>query len=121
MVNTIHIKIEYSEALEAKKEILSSEMNLLRIVKIIKRYNSLRSEELRLKTRLKRKIIESLMQIRKLQRELPALEIPESIRRIERQNENDILYQAAKKDKHENDLEFELKEIQNKLNSLQRR
>jgi len=115
MTNTIHIRLEYEEALEAKRDILSSEMELIRIVKIMKRYELLRNEELRAKIKLKRKALEFNMDIRKLQRALPEMQIPESIKRIERENI------PVKKERYERDLELELREIQDKLNSLQTR
>ena len=37
--NLIHVKLEYGEALQARRDILLSEINLLRIVSIIKKYH----------------------------------------------------------------------------------
>lgn len=115
MNNTIHIKLEYDEAVEAKKEILSSEIELIRIMKIIRKYNDLRHEELRLKMRLKRKSTELLREIRRIQGSLPELEIPESVKKIERK------YPPLKKENKEFNLEAELRGIQEKLNSLQKK
>jgi hypothetical protein len=119
MTNLVHIKIEYQEALETKKDMLSSEIELIRIMRIMKRYDSLRNNELKLKIKLRRKAVETLTEIRKLQKSFPGLEIPESIKRIEK--EHRIYSPTVKKEKHETDLEYELSEIQNKLNSLQNR
>jgi len=116
MTNIIHIKLEYEEALEAKREILSSEIGLIKIVKIMKRYELLRNEELRLKTKLKRKSAEFNIEMRKLQRDLPEMQMPESIKRLEKEHNVPV-----KREKQERDLEFELHEIQDKLNSLQKR
>ena len=41
-----YIKIDYGEAVSAKKEILSSEINLLNIAKHIENYKQLRKKEL---------------------------------------------------------------------------
>ena len=46
--NLIHVKLEYGEALQSKKDVLSSEMNLLRIAGIIKKYRIFSSRRSRL-------------------------------------------------------------------------
>ncbi|MBS3076092.1 hypothetical protein J4429_06595 [Candidatus Pacearchaeota archaeon] len=48
-----YIKIDYGEAVSAKKEILSSEINLLNIAKHIENYKQLRKKELLNKLKLK--------------------------------------------------------------------
>ncbi|GAI84149.1 unnamed protein product, partial [marine sediment metagenome] len=50
--NLIHVKLEYDEALQSKKDILSSEISLLRIAKAIKKHRLLRSDELKTKAKL---------------------------------------------------------------------
>ena len=47
--NLIYLKFNYEEAVMAKKDILSFEMDLLRILKKVKNYHNIRSEELRFK------------------------------------------------------------------------
>ena len=48
--NAIHIRLNYMEALEAKRSILSSELNSLNIAKRIARYRDARMDELGLKS-----------------------------------------------------------------------
>ncbi|MFH1358454.1 MAG: hypothetical protein ABIH37_01035 [archaeon] len=48
-----HVKIEYEEALSAKKEILSSQIDLLNIQKKMRDYKALRKKEFSLKNKLK--------------------------------------------------------------------
>ena len=43
--NLIHVKFEYDEAIQGKKDILSSEIGLLQIAKAIKNHRTLRAEE----------------------------------------------------------------------------
>jgi len=117
----VHVRLEYEEALNAKKDILSSELELIRIIKIMKRYSSLRNEEVRLKMRLRRKSSECLTEIRRIQKALPTLEIPQSVKRIEREVYHLTKTPKVTKEKKETNLEYELREIQNKLNSLQKR
>ncbi len=48
-----YVRIGYQEAVELKKQVLTSEMSLLGIVKNIRIYRSLRKKELQLKQELK--------------------------------------------------------------------
>ena len=113
--NLIHVKIEYEEALQSKKNVLSSEMDLLKIAKIMKEYRFLRLKELKLKSRLHTKIKGMITNIRKLQATLPKLEIPEILK------EDKSFKKADKIKKTQNDeLEYQLQEIQDKLKSLAR-
>ena len=50
--NVIHIKFEYLEAIEAKKDILQTEISLLKIAKKINAYQELRKQELKTKIKL---------------------------------------------------------------------
>jgi len=118
--NLIHIKIGYEDALKAKKNILSSEMNLIRISKKVKAYRSLRIEELKFKLKLIKKIKEAKTNIGKLKRTLPKLEIPEILKEKEEESiEIEKLKSKIKKSSHDKNLEIELQEIQDKLRSLQ--
>ena len=110
--NLIHVKFEYEEALQSKKEVLSSEMTLLKIAKIIKEYRFLRLEELKLKLKLHRRMKETITNMRKLQTILPTLEIlkkDEDIKKVDK----------IKKTQYDG-LEYQLQEIQDKLKSLSR-
>lgn len=52
-METRHIKLNYEEALNAKKQLLSSEINLIHANKNLSRYKSLRRREFTLKNKLK--------------------------------------------------------------------
>lgn len=52
-METRYIKLNYEEALSAKKELLSSEINVLQITKKLKEYRKLRKRESVLKGNLK--------------------------------------------------------------------
>jgi hypothetical protein len=109
--NLIHIKLDYSEALEAKKDILYSQKSLIDIAKIMKQYHSLRNEELKTKLKIHRKIKEIITNINKLEKTLPAMEIQKPKTKAER-----IKSKAKPK---EDDLEAQLREIQNRLRALE--
>jgi len=115
--NLIHIKFEYEEALQSKKDILLSEMNLLKISKTIKNYSSLRLEELDLKLKLFKKIKEINADLGKLQISLPRLKIPEILKK-EEDDEEISKVKEIKERPPEGDIEYELQEIQDKLRSI---
>jgi len=56
--NPVYLKLGYYESLGAKRDILSSQASLLNVIKIMRRYNSLREEELRIKANLHKQIKE---------------------------------------------------------------
>lgn len=116
--NLIHIKLEYEEAFQSKKDILSSEMNLLRIAKMIKKYRFLRQEELEIKLKLHRKIKEIITNIKKMQTTLPKLKIPEILKKDKEIEEPDKI--PIREPEYDESLESQLQEIQDKLNSLQK-
>ena len=53
MGETRHIRLDYEEALNAKKQLLSTELNILHTIKRIKEYKKLRKKELTTKNKLK--------------------------------------------------------------------
>ena len=119
--NLIHLKLEYREALQLKRDMLSAEMNLLKTAKTIRSYGYFRLEELELKLMLYKKIREVKINIGKLQRILPKLKVPEILRREKETETSGIHKLETKKRTYRSDnLESQLQEIQNRLNELQR-
>ncbi|MFH1503437.1 MAG: hypothetical protein ABIE36_02160 [Candidatus Diapherotrites archaeon] len=53
--NLLHVKLEYEEGVQSKKDILSSERDLIKLIKIMRRYHLLRKEELNNKLRIYKK------------------------------------------------------------------
>ncbi|MBR9701919.1 hypothetical protein GOV13_03275 [Candidatus Pacearchaeota archaeon] len=120
--STIHIKLEYDEALQSKKDVLSSQMNLLRITKKIRRYNALRKEEMNLKLKLSKTITGTKTSLGKLQKALPVLTIPEILKKHHGDVETIKVEKKIKKVKekgYDAGVEGQLEEIQDKLNALQ--
>ena len=120
--NIIHVKLEHDEALESKRAILSSQMNLLRIAKTIKQYNTLRKEELDLKVKLLKNITDAKTGLWKLQKTLPKLKIPEILKK--HHGDVEIVKPVKKvvsiKEKRYGDnVEGQLQEIQDRLSALQ--
>ncbi len=119
--NLIHIKFEYWDALKTKKDILSSEMSLLKIMKSIKKYRSLRSEELNSKLELHKKLKEMIINIKKLQKILPEVEMPKILKKDKEDEKIEDIEKKVKITKeYDEDLESQLQEIQEKLRNLSR-
>ena len=116
--NLIHIKLEQGEAIQKKREILSSEIELLKTISAIRRYQLLRSQELDLKLSLYKKIKIVLANIRKLEKSLPQMKIPAILRHHEEKEAPIIKAPVKEKKIHTNDIEAQLKEIQDKLKEL---
>ena len=112
--NLIHIGLNREELVNSKRDILSTEANLIRILQIIKKYRTLRINELKLKTRLLKKLKETKTELKKLEEILPKPKIPKILQRIENKKEEFKI--SSKKD----NLESQLEEIQKKLRELEK-
>jgi len=116
--NLIHVKFEDSEAILAKRDILSSQMILLRIAKAIRGYNFYRAKELELKLLLYKKIKELQTNIGQLQKNLPKPKTPDILKKVEEEEKE---FKKSKVKTYDRSLEEQLQEIENKLNQLQDR
>jgi hypothetical protein len=117
--NFVHVKVDYNEALESKKSLLSLEMDLLRIIKSIRAYKQIRSKELKEKVKLSKKIKESLADLRKIHRIFPKIKIPQT--QVNKKVEKESPEEKKKRkraEKYDITIEQELQEIQKKLSSL---
>src|SRR3989344_6635398 len=135
--NLIHVKLEYEEARQSKRDILLTEASLLKIARIIKTYKELRVRELELKGELKERFEELRANIRATRAYLPILKMPKLLEDIERKHEEKMerleetaeikkqkekklpIIQPKKVEKQKEDpLEAQLREIQEKLGQL---
>jgi hypothetical protein len=109
--NPVYLKLENFEARKSKKGILSTEMLLLNIIKTIKNYKQLREEEFILRMQMYKLIKETNLEIRKTRSSFPFIKLPE------KQKIEELKYKERKKieRKEDMDLEFQLKEIQERL------
>lgn len=114
--NPVYVQLGYEESLEAKKEILSSELLLLNSVKTIKNYASLRNEELKIKSKIRKAIKELGVKTKETQIAFPFLKIPK--RAVSFSSDEKV---TIKTEKVNDNLEFQLKEIQERLKSIERR
>jgi hypothetical protein len=109
--NPIYLRLEGFEARKSKKGILSTEMSLLNIIKAIKNYKQLREEEFILKAQIYKLIKETNLAIRKTRSSFPFVKLPE------KQKLEEIKVKERRKieRREDTDLEFQLREIQEKL------
>lgn len=124
--NLIHIKLEYGEALESKKDILSSEAGLLRISQKIEEYKNYRDRELALKFLLYKKLKDVRLNINSLHKILPAVKMPEILKKEEYKGQNKVLGKKTGTKRMpprdiSGDIQSQLSEIENRLNELQNR
>ena len=112
----IHLKFDYTEAVESKKDLLYVEKALMITATKMKEYLSSRLEELEKRLKLHRKAKELTMCIKKIQKNIPKVEFKKEKVEEEIQAKKTI---KTKKVEHESDIEFQLQEIQKKLDALQ--
>ena len=108
--NLIHIRLDYREAFNTKKGLLSSQMYLLRLLRNIENYKFLRMKELQQKQRLVEKIRKTL------ERTLPKAKIPKYLKKSGEESEKENF----KIKTHDRNIESQLSEIKRKLDNLQR-
>ena len=105
-METRHIKLDYENALDSKKQLLSTELNLLNIIKKIKEYRRLRKKEMVTKNKLKTSLATIKTKINLFESTFP------------KQERQIVKKTKQQKTKHEKDLQQELEEIQKKLSRL---
>lgn len=116
----IHVKFDYDELLQSKKNLLSLEMSLLKILRTVKIYHKLRNEELTRKINLQKQMENFNKEIKELKTELPKLKIPKILKK---DHTNKVQPQKIDKSNiktsYDSSLESQLQEIQDELKKLQ--
>lgn len=92
-------------------------MSLLNIIKIIRRYNTLKIEELKIRSRLFKAIKDLNITIKKTESTFPFIKIPQKIKREDLNKEKITIITQEKFDA---DLEAQLKDIQSRLRAMER-
>ncbi len=127
--NPVYLKVGYYESLGAKREVLSSEASLLNLIKIMRRYNSLKKEELRIRASIYKTIKELNSKVRETKSYFPFFEIPEKFKKKEPRVKKESVHKVDKKipqiqlppqKKQDIHLESELMDIQNRLREIER-
>lgn len=119
-INPIHLKFDYNEALNSKRELLYSQKSLMIMTKTIQEYYRLKNEEVEMKAEFHKKLRETIKCISKLQKTMPSVEIPEILKKdgYENKTQKEIKI-IEKRPVYDNSVESQLREIQEKLMSLQ--
>jgi uncharacterized protein YjaG (DUF416 family) len=118
--NLIHIRLNHSEAVTSKVDVLSTQMNLIKMLKIMKTFHKLRAEELKTKGKIQKKLKDLDGNIHKLEVLLPKIHIPKILQHGTEEIKQEVKEKVKRKpDPHEIDLENQLKEIQDKLRRLE--
>ncbi len=121
--NFIHIKFDYDSAIECKKDILATEIDLLRMNKRLQKYIDSRMQELEIKGELLKKLRSLRMDIGKLQNLMPSIKIPKILRERHEtkplKTEKPVKISAEKSEGEKiNEIDAELQEIQRRLDAL---
>lgn len=106
-IETRHVRLDYVNALAAKKDLLNAEINLLHIVRKMKAYRMLRKKEMAGKNKLRIELGKLRKSMDSLEKQLPA----EGIKEDKRKN-------RPRKVEEVKNLDSELMDIKRKLAKL---
>lgn len=106
-----HIRLDYEKAIESKKELLSSEIDLLNLISSGRNYFILRKSELETKNKIKANISVLKAKLKLLMSTLPQGSVPKIENKIK-------MMEAKLEEEHKDDLEIELEEIKARLRKL---
>jgi hypothetical protein len=115
----IYVRQEYSEAVQSKRDVLETQKNIIQILKNIKRYHLIRTEELKLKLILLKKIKELKINLSKINNTLPKIKIPDNIKKESNNKETKKVRELSGSEMKQTDIEKELLELQRKLKELE--
>ena len=117
MNKIIHVKFEYNDALDSRKDILKLEMEIVKTLKQLKSYQKERKNEFKLKNTLKRKFLELAKLMKQLEEFFPQDAIPKhaEMQEIPKQ----IRIKVGVDKKRMTDLEKELLNLRQQLHALQ--
>jgi len=114
--NPIYIKLSNVEAIELKRNLLLTQIISIRIAKTIRNFNELRQQEFTTKEKLQKTLKESKQNIKKIEKFLPKIILPKILKKDE---EEENKKEEKEMINYDTSLEEQLKEIQNRLNSLE--
>ena len=121
--STIHIRLGSDEAITGKRDLLSSEINLLKISQSITNHKKFRIEELGKKELIRKKMGEAKKNLSHLQNLLPSPKIPKILQKevspLEMEKEEIEMDISRERRKSPSDVEDQLREIQAKLERLE--
>src|SRR3989344_8429628 len=113
----VHVRLEYEDAMESKRELLSTEIRLIKIAQAIRKYKLFRDRELSLKEDVLKQIKDTKTTMRKLKVALPELKIPKILQKKAEKHEAKVkeieelpkkvkeIKEKPKQEKHDDSLE----------------
>lgn len=116
--NLIHLKFDYLEAKLGKRDMLSSELDLLQLLGHIEKYKKLRNNELKVKEKIRIKIKSTKLDIAKIERLLPKIKIPKILQKKKEEKELEKKKGMPQITKYDT-VEEQLLNIQKKLKDLE--
>jgi len=121
MHGSIHIKLEYPEAVESKKNMLLLEKSMLQIVKHMRAYDLLRKREFNIKTEIKKNFANLVTLISTIESHIPKeeAEFKQEVYKKEIKAQN--LYKKHQKkvtEQKKSEIENQIDEIRAKLAQL---
>ncbi len=121
---SIHIKLEYAEALGSKKDILITQSNLIKLNNCIRNYQNIRLRELKRKINLHNKIKQLINSINHLEKVMPEVKVPQFVHQENTTKETpftkSFMQKTTSNPSGNSDIEAQLREIQEKIKSLKR-
>ena len=114
--SVIHLRLEYDDAVDSVKDILEIEKSLMILAKKIKDYLYVRKDELKIKSSLSRKSKETKSIMKRMIDNFPQVKTPKVFGK--KSFDFDKIEGRSKID---SSIERQIYEIQEKLNSLERR
>ncbi len=120
----IHVKFSYDEAVQSKRDILISKLGLLNILKTIGKYQELREKEIETKIKIYTSLKELNIDLRKVKTNIfPKITTPEILAEkeipINKIQKKEKTIPKKKTEKIENNLDKELRTIQEQLKKLE--
>ena len=110
MAEAVHIRVDFSEAVSSKKDLLSCQLDLLKITKNLKNYKKFRKKELANRAKMKTKLKSVATDIKHLRENMPKTSSAEK----EKKEAKVEIQKKVEKGK----LESELKDIRERLEHL---
>lgn len=110
-METRHIRIDYEDALNVKKNLLTSEINLLQTLKKVKNYKTLRKKEMTEKNKLKTKLASIRTKLNLIESSFPQEET--KVKRVKKRERI-----SRKNEEISSNLHSELQDIKEKLAKL---
>ena len=124
--NFIHIKFEYFTARQCKRDMLSTEIDLVKMNKRLRVYIESRLKELEIKADLEKKLRALKLDLGRLQNLMPGIKIPKLLKsekkefKIEEKEKPNLKKPEilSEKSSETDDLDAQLQEIQKQLDAL---